>query len=235
MSKALHHQSIAFALALGLGTLAATAVFHDTMAAGPGAELWPGGTFGLSNYENDNWVPIKGNRTVFHCSGYGCRKMDKFRFTDADIFRLALIMSEALLEDTATSERKAIAQAVAWMEMRVGRALGTNRDKASIGFFAAGQKGQQDCVDEARNTAAYLAVLHANGLIRHHGKAHVVNRGNLLIGAMPHYGVVIKEAAMKRLWAIDSGVGGNGKLPLIERAERWYARGGSRAPSSSRF
>lgn len=235
MRQLLQQQSVAFVFASTLCILANVAMSNSAMAAGRAEEIWPGGKLGLSNYENDNWVPLKGNRTILHCSGYGCRKMDQFRFTDKDIWQIAFMMSEALLDDTATSERAAMAQVVAWMEGRVGRALSTDRDKASIGFFAAGQKGQQDCVDEARNTAAYLAVLHANGFIRHHGKAHVVNRGNILIGAMPHYGVVVREATSKQLWAIDSGVGGNGKLPLIERAERWYARGGSVVPSGSRF
>ncbi len=229
MCIAFRHCTIILALALAAGLLPA-ANSTSAQAAGPAAELWPGGSYGLSSYENDNWVPLKGHRTIFHCSGYGCRKMGRFVFTDGDIFELALIMSLALDDDTAATERSAMAQAVSWMEQRVGRVLGTNRDKASIGFLAAGNAGQQDCVDEARNTAAYLAVLQANGLIRHHGKAQVVNRGNIFSGAMPHYGVVMRETASKRVWAVDSGVGANGSLPRIENAERWYARGGSRPP-----
>lgn len=181
-------------------------------------------------YEDDDWVPLRGPRTVEHCSGYGCKRRRRFTFSEGDIMRLAMIMSEALLEDTPRSERASLAKAIAWMERRVGRALGTDHDKASIGFWSSGRSGQQDCVDEARNTMAYLALLHAHGLVRHHTKPRIANRGNMLRGMMPHYGVVMAERGSRRIWAVDSGVGRNGALPRIEPAQRWFARGRSRMP-----
>ena len=185
---------------------------------------------GMTTYENDGWKPLINARRVYHCAGYGCRNRKQFTFSTNDLMELAIIMSDALVEPGAKSERAALANAVAWMERRVGRALGTDRDRASIGFLSAGQKGQQDCVDEARNTAAYISVLHANGLIGFHKRPIIVNRGNILSGAFPHYGVVIKERHTKRLWAVDSGVGRNGAKPRIETARRWFARGRSRVP-----
>ncbi|MEL6748161.1 MAG: hypothetical protein AAFO79_10170, partial [Pseudomonadota bacterium] len=141
----------------------------------------------------------------------------------------ALIMATALDDDTPASERAAVRKAIAWMEKRVGTALGTDRDSASISFFSAGRPSQQDCVDEARNTSGYLHVLHAHGLIKHHTRPIIVSRGNMLRGTMTHYGVLMKEAS-GAVWAVDSGVGGNGALPLIEPARRWYARGRSTMP-----
>jgi len=184
----------------------------------------------VTTYENDDWQPLIGTRTVDHCAGYGCRTRQKFTFTQGDLMELAIIMSDAVIEPSPSAERAAIAKAIAWMEKRVGKALGTDRDRASIGFFSAGQKSQQDCVDEARNTAGYLAVLHANGLMAHHTRPKIVNRGGLLSGAFPHYGVVIKERGTGHAWAVDSGVGGNGAKPRIETASRWFARGNSRVP-----
>jgi len=225
--------SIAFSRLIFAGPLVLwVALLGAASARAESGSTWAARNYGLSNYENDGWVPLKGPNTIYHCSGYGCRKMAIFSFSDRDIIELAMIMSEALIEATPAGERKAIANAVAWMERRVGKALGTDRDQASISFWAAGKKGQQDCVDEARNAAAYLSVLQANGLIRRHGGPRIVTRGNILSGMMPHYGVVIREKASRRVWAVDSGVGRNGALPRIEPARRWFARGGSRAPAS---
>ncbi|MBI1384935.1 MAG: hypothetical protein GC150_08510 [Rhizobiales bacterium] len=183
------------------------------------------------SFEKDGWVPLLSNNTVYHCSGYGCRTRRTFTFTASDIIELAIIMAAALDEPSAEAERQAIATAVAWMEARVGRSLGTDRDIASIGLMTAGDPGQHDCVDEARNTAAYLAVLGSNGLIRHHGPGQIVNRGGLLSGAFPHYGVVMREEGSRRYWAVDSGVGGNGAKPRIEPARQWFARGNTSLPA----
>ncbi len=192
-------------------------------------------------FENDDWRPLLGKRTVMHCASYGCRTTKRFTFTQADMIELSIIMSDALAvpgagsaamsaSDGIAAEREAMKRAIAWMEVRVGAALGTDRDRASIGFLSAGQASQQDCVDEARNAAAYLYLLHAHGLIRHHSKPIIVSRGNMLRGAMTHYGVLMREVGTGRVWAVDSGVGANGAPPRIEPAQRWFARGRSRMP-----
>jgi len=184
----------------------------------------------LGNFENDGWVPMPEHNVVLHCASYGCRSTTRFRFTQRDLMHLAFLMSSAAGEGTAAAERAALREAIAWMEQRVGEAVGTDRDRTSISFWAAGSEGQHDCVDEARNTAAYLTVLQANGLIRHHGAIEIVHRGNVWRGAMLHYGVVMRERGSRAVWAFDSGVGPNGAKPRVELARRWFARGRSSVP-----
>lgn len=184
----------------------------------------------LGNFENDNWVAMPEHNVVDHCSSYGCRTTKRFRFSARDLIEVAVIMSAGTAEDTPKAERSAMREAVAWMERRVGKALGTDRDSTSISFWAAGSEGQHDCVDEARNTAAYLTVLQANGLLRHHNGIEIVHRGNMLRGAMLHYGVVVRERGSRQVWAVDSGVGPNGAKPRVELAQRWFARGRSSLP-----
>ena len=70
---------------------------------------------------------------VFVCSAYGCRTQTEFKFTSADIANLQSMMSTAHTA-TPADERKATAATLAWMEQRVGDAVGTSADRPGDDF-----------------------------------------------------------------------------------------------------
>ncbi len=90
-----------------------------------------------------------------------------FTFTPSDIAELFMVMTTVPRDDSPREERRAIANAIGWMERRVAPAAGTATDRASMDFRGSGDASQQDCVDEATNTTSYLLVLDRHGLIRH--------------------------------------------------------------------
>ena len=90
--------------------------------------------------------------TVTVCHAYGCKKQTAVTFTQADIAELFMVMTTIPRDDSAREERRAIANAIGWMERRVAPAVGTATDRPSMDFRGSGDRSQQDCVDEATNT-----------------------------------------------------------------------------------
>ncbi len=178
----------------------------------------------------------KGN-TVTVCSAYGCQHQTLFTFTDGDIQQLASIMEREGSDASPAAERKAIGQAIAWIERRVGPATGTDRDRPGLDFFGSGDKRQQDCVDEATNTTSYLLVMERNGMLTHHKVSRPIAKGNMILGRWPHWGAMIEERATGKRFAVDSFFYENGKPPVIMASSRWYIDKGdpatpARAPTS---
>jgi hypothetical protein len=167
--------------------------------------------------------PPRGN-TVYVCHAYGCNKQTKFRFTETDIATLRDVMKKARNSDDAKGERRAVAYAVAWMETRVGKEIGTDKDRPGMDFNASGDPTQQDCVDEATNTTTYLTVLDHNGLLKHPTLTRPMSKENLLRGVAgwPHWTAVLVEKPTGQRWAVDSWIYANGENPAIVETEKWY-------------
>lgn len=172
------------------------------------------------HYLQFNAQAPRGN-TVSVCSAHGCRHKSSFTFTHHDIAALTALM-DAHRGSTAAGERRAIGKAVAWIESRVGPATGTGGDRAGLDLAGAGDAGQMDCVDEATNTTSYLAVLAANGLLRHHVVLRPMAKDGL--ARWTHYFTVIRETASGQRWAVDSFMYENGREPIIMEAEKWYVQ-----------
>jgi hypothetical protein len=173
--------------------------------------------------------------TVTICSAYGCTHQTPFTFTADDIRQIAVIMDQARAEDTPEAERKALRQAIAWIERRVGAATGTDRDRPGLDFFGSGVKSQQDCVDEATNTTSYMLVMERYALLHHHKVVRPMAKGNLILGRWPHWGAMIEEKATGTKYAVDSFFYANGEPPVIMAALQWYIDEGepARAPRSA--
>jgi hypothetical protein len=129
-------------------------------------------------------------------------------------------------QGTPAEERRAVAYAIGWIERRVGKAIGTETDRAGMDFSASGDPTQQDCVDEATNTTSYLTVLASAGLIRHHTVDTPFAKDNLLKGieGWTHWTAVLKETAAGQRWAVDSWIYANGENPAIVEVENWYIK-----------
>ena len=215
------------ALAL-FGTLAVTACTYEK---GGAPELHYRLSDPLAPEGNTVSAPAPQGNTVTVCSAHGCQHKTPFTFTDADLRQIALILEREHSQDSPQAERKAIGQAIAWVERRVGRATGTHRDRPGLGFLGSGDKSQLDCVDEATNTTSYLLVMQRTGLLRHHKVARPYAKGNLIMGKWLHWSAMIVERATGRKYAVDSFFYANGKPPVIMAASRWYIH--ERAPSAS--
>jgi hypothetical protein len=180
--------------------------------------------------------PAPRGNTVHVCHAYGCKLQTRFRFTEADILALDALMESTRQAETAHEERRAIAYAIAWMERRVGEAIGTSADRPGMDFAASGDPGQQDCVDEATNTTSYLLVLAHNNLIRHHTVGTPFAKENLLrgISGWPHWTAVIRETATGQRWAVDSWIFKNGENPAVVETEKWYISSLDNLPPGTR-
>lgn len=174
--------------------------------------------------------------TVYVCHAYGCKLQTRFRFTDADIAEVSAIMTKTRKSDTPAEERRAVAYAIGWIETRVGKAIGTDKDRPGMDFAASGDPTQQDCVDEATNTTSYLLVLQHNNLLRHHTVGTPFSKENLLRGVAgwTHWTAVLIENASPQRWAVDSWIYANGENPAVVEVEKWYIDSLNNLPQAMR-
>lgn len=188
----------------------------------------------LGHYD-DFHVRRPNGSTVFVCHSYGCRMQSKVRFTEADIQEITALMKKTAKDASPAEERRAIAYAIGWMETRVGREIGTDKDRAGMDFGASGDPTQQDCVDEATNTTSYLLVLDHNGLLKHHtvGTPFAKDDYSRGVAGWTHWTAVITEKADGRRFAVDSWIYANGENPAIVETDKWYIADLGNLPAST--
>jgi hypothetical protein len=178
-------------------------------------------------------APVKNRVTV--CHAYTCQMKTPFTFTDADIAELRSIFKKIKKEDTAYEERRAIAYAIGWIETRVGKEIGTDKDRPGMDFKGSGDPTQMDCVDESTNTTSYLLVLQSNGFLKYHTVGTPFSKDQLWRGVAgwSHWTAVIKETSNGQRWAVDSWIFENGENPAIVETEKWYISDLASLPSST--
>ena len=189
-----------------------------------------GGSDWRLHYVNFGATPPQGNRVTV-CHAYTCKEQTPYTFSRQDIAELSAIMTKVKRADTPFEERRAIAYAIASMEVRVGKKLGI-KDVAGMQFSASGDSTQQDCVDEATNTTSYLLVLQANGLIKHHSVEGTMSKENLAKGLVklnpvqywPHWTAVLKETKSGQKYAVNSWLFDQGENPAVVKVEDWYIK-----------
>ena len=69
--------------------------------------------------------------SVTVCHAYGCKAQTSFTLTPSDLSELFVVMTTVPRDDGPREERRAIANAIGWMERRVAPAVGTATDRAS--------------------------------------------------------------------------------------------------------
>jgi len=181
-------------------------------------------------------VPAPAGNAVHVCHAYGCQRKTKVTFSAADVGELSKLMAKTKKADTPAEERRAVAYAIGWMEVRVGATIGTSSDRPGMDFAASGDPTQQDCVDEATNTTSYLNVLVHNGLIKHHTVGIPFSKENLLRGVAgwTHWTAVLQDTSTGQRWAVDSWIYGNGENPAVVEVEKWYIEDLASLPKSLR-
>jgi len=173
-----------------------------------------------------NWAtraPAKNRVTV--CSAYGCRVQTDFRFAPSDVAHIRHMMTGAkLATPKPEAERVALAKTLAWMEKRVGDAVGTSADRPGDDLAGGGDPTQMDCVDVATNLTSYLMVLQYNGLLQSHSVSNLVIKEDLTRGldGWTHFAAVLVEKNSQQRFAVDGWKLPSGVPPEIIEVERWY-------------
>ena len=172
--------------------------------------------------------PPKGNRITV-CHAYTCKMQTPYTFSRQDIAEISAVMQKVKRSDTPAEERRAVAYAIANIEVKVGKKLGI-KDRAGMQFSASGDPEQLDCVDVATNTTSYLLVMKANGLITHHTVEGTMSKENLAKGIVqlnpvkywPHWSAVLKDTTTGQKWAVDRWPFDQGENPAVQKVEEWY-------------
>jgi len=156
---------------------------------------------------------------VIICHGFGCARRTTLTLTPADRAKLAQLMASG--RKSPVTERLALANAMVWLDRRVGPLAGTTRRVARAGASQSGDPGQLDCVDTSRNTTSLFIVLEDLKLLRHHTIAGPESRGFFLGGQVPHTTAVLAERVGGKKWAIDPWTKAYGQLPEVMPLEQW--------------
>ena len=138
------------------------------------------------HYSTFGSEPPSGNRITV-CHAYTCKMKTPYTFSRQDIAEIDAVMRKVKRNDTPAEERRAVAYAIAYIDVKVGKKLGI-KDRAGMQFSASGDPEQLDCVDVATNTTSYLLVMKANGLITHHISLGDVGRAINAVQSEPKRG-----------------------------------------------
>lgn len=123
--------------------------------------------------------------------------------------------------ESPEAERHLIKQAVAKLELIIGKKVNTLNDKGKNmdGMFVH-DGYQMDCIDESSNTTTYLTLMQKDNLLKWHKVQSTKTRGFFIFG-MPHTTAVIKENQSNKIWAVDSWFHDNGVEPEILPISIW--------------
>ena len=167
-------------------------------------------------YPREDIVKQPGPALFSVCHGHTCRHLAVVSLLAAE---WNIIIDIMRLSTSAATERYHLAQALAYLEQRVGERTGTGNDLGGT-FPGLGKQGQMDCIDESVNTSLYLKMLAQADLLRWHAPANRAARGWFLFG-WPHSTAVIRELATARHFAVDSWFHDNGHAPEIVPLTQW--------------
>jgi len=122
---------------------------------------------------------------------------------------------------SAAEERQMIRRAIAVLEYIAGTQTPTFRDRGRNPIIDD-WPGQMDCIDESTNTARYLELLQAQGLLRWHTVVGRAYRAPYLFD--PHWAGQIVERETLDHYVVDSWHLDNGELPYIQALNEWLRK-----------
>lgn len=159
--------------------------------------------------------PLLVQNKIAVCYDYSCKKVGQVELAGTQWNRVVKLFESKA--QTPQEERQKIASAIALMEQFTGERLGTSNDQARNS--GTGESGQMDCIDESKNTTAYIGLFESRGWIKWHQLQDRVNRSYFFLDI--HWTAVIKEKQSKQLYAVDSWFRDNGKEPVILKLQDW--------------
>ncbi len=152
------------------------------------------------------------------CYDYSCNRLSRVELIGPEWDRITKLFGGKA--QTSQEERQMIAKAIALMELLTGKIVGTSNDKARNS--GTGEPGQMDCIDESKNTTAYIRLFENKGWIKWHQVEDRVQRSHFFFDI--HWTAVIKDKQSNQLYAIDSWFRDNGKEPVIMKLQDWKAK-----------
>lgn len=158
---------------------------------------------------------------VIVCHGFGCARRTSVALSERNLATLRAILAKG--RSSPKAERRAIGDAVAWMEKAVAPVVGSTNDIGGLDLRNAGVAGQMDCIDESTNTTSYLLLAEKRGFLKYHSVQRPVARGFFLDGRYPHATAVVTEVGSGQKYAVDSWRKPNGERPIIMPLELWFA------------
>ncbi len=190
------------------------------------AGLLLGGCAGQASGPAVGWYGAHGGvapagERIYVCHAFGCARKTAFDFTPRRLATMKRILAAGAA--SPEDERKAVARLISWSEKEIGPVAGSSGDIGGYDLHNAGVPGQMDCIDEATNTTSVLLVAARQGFLKHHKVTSPVARGFFLDGRYPHATAVLRETASGKAWAIDSWPEANGKPPLVQPLDVWFA------------
>jgi len=200
------------------------------LAAGLSGCVYAGGSDPRIHYVTFGVDPPQGNRVTV-CHAYTCKMQSPYTFSKQDLAEIRAVMAKTKRADTPFEERRAIAYAIANIDVKVGNKLGIH-DRAGMEFSASGDPTQEDCVDVSTNTMSYLLVMQANGMLKYHTVEGTMSKANLAKGFAaldpvkywPHWSVIIKDTTTKQRYAVDRWTFDQGENPAVVKVEDWYIK-----------
>ncbi len=170
-------------------------------------------------YAANQAVPPTATKIVV-CHGFGCVQRTSVTLSKRNIRTFKAMLARG--RSSPAAERKAIGEAIAWMEKTVAPSVGSDDDVPGLDLRNAGVAGQMDCIDESTNTTSYLLFAEERGFLKHHTVARPVARGFFLDGRYPHATAVVRETETGKAFAVDSWPQANGERPEIMSLEDWF-------------
>jgi hypothetical protein len=160
--------------------------------------------------------------SVVVCHGFGCRFRTAVGLGPKDHAKLKQLFASA--KKTPDAERKAVAAATKWFDVRVGPEAGTTRRVAYAGVRSEQGPEQMDCIDMSRNNTSLLLVLDQMGLLKHH-KVDAPKARGMLFDRWPHATAVLRETVSGQQWAVDNWTHKFGEGPDVMPLEEWLKAG----------
>ena len=195
------------------------AFFWLLFASAPGAAVEL--DFEIVRTLEDLSLPVPDPANPVVCHGFGCAYRTPILLRNADRAKLMQLFGRAAAK-SADSERKAVAEAMAWFEKRVAMEAGTAKAMARAGLGHAGDPSQFDCLDKTANTIGLLAVIEQMGLLRHHQID--VPESRMGLSSLPHTTAVVRERRSGQKWVVDGWTHNNGELPDVMPLETWFSQ-----------
>ncbi|WP_078485405.1 hypothetical protein [Solemya velum gill symbiont] len=127
------------------------------------------------------------------------------------------------LAETPEQERSQIANAIAYLEVEVGKQINSLGDRGGNLKGFGSSSNQLDCVDESTNSTSYMRMMEKDGLFQFHRVDKKRQHGFLIIGGWPHSTAAIQETGSGKRWAVDSWFHDNGTKPDIVTMKKWKA------------
>ncbi len=159
--------------------------------------------------------PSRSNFPV--CHGFSCSYTEQVSLTDSEWARIQALF--ATPPQNAEEERARLAQAIGEIEKIVGPKAGTQNDRRRAPNF--GERGQQDCIDEAVNTTTYLNFIKQDGMMAYHDIGKAAVRGMIVDGKWPSNTATIIERESGMTYTMDSFFHKNGKPAEVVELDFW--------------